>query len=557
MQLRDYQQRAVESVWGSLRSLPGNPLLVMPTGSGKSPVIGSLCQTAIEKYRGRVLVLAHRKELLEQNADKIRAFLPATIPVGLYSAGLSCRNTDNAVICAGIQSAHKRAAEFGARQLVLVDEAHLVPDDGEGMYRKFLGALREINPNLRVVGLTATPFRTGTGSLTGPNKIFQHVCHEVGVKKLIDDQWLSSLVATAAKNTEDTSQLKIERGEFVFRDVEKLFDDDAKIILACREICEAIVGRRSVLVFCQGVQHARHVADTLERMIGEAVGLVIGTTLPVERAAALRMFREKRLRVLVNCDVLTTGFDAPNIDAICVLRATMSPGLFAQMVGRGLRLSPGKNDCLVLDFGENIARHGKLDDPQYGRKKKQANNNGDTPAKTCPNCEEELHAAASECECGFIFPPREIKHGSAAASDELLGHVTEAEWFNVRGVRYSRHSKKKNTEGKPDTLRVDYECVRVSGGNLVENISEWVCVEHNGYARKSASKWWFARFSVSLPDSIDEALEILNSIDEFREPVKLKAHREGHFWRIDDVELVLREPSFDFGGSENTGETEF
>ena len=553
MELRDYQLAAVDSVWGDLIASPGNPLLVMPTGSGKSPVIGSLCQTAVEKYGGRVIVLAHRKELLEQNAEKIRAFLPALIPVGMYSAGLKSSDSSEPIVCAGIQSVHAKAAVFGSRQLVLVDEAHLVPDDGEGMYRKFLSELREINPRLRVVGLTATPYRTGTGSLVGPDKIFQRVCHETPVRQLIDAGWLSPLVARAAAGSVDTSKLHVARGEFVARETENLFDATDKVRAACEEIAIATGERKSVLVFCQGVTHAEHVAEILEHVLrGERVGLVVGSTATLERSAMLRQFRNRELRVLVNCDVLTTGFDAPNIDAICVLRATLSPGLFAQMVGRGLRLSPGKQDCLVLDFGQNVARHGKLDDPDYGRKKKRPGQAlaGEFPTKVCPNCEAELHPSATECECGFLFP-RETKHEGTAGDEDLLGHVSEPEWFRVLNTTYSRHTKKKNETGKPDTLRVDYDCERETGENIEERISEWVCIEHTGFAWKKAVKWWLVRAGeIPLPETINEAIRHAREADEWLEPARIKAHKEGRFWKIDEVELALREVAFEFGGKE-------
>jgi DNA repair protein RadD len=552
MQLRDYQSAAVAAVWRCLCEQPGNPLLVMPTGSGKSPVIGSLCQTAIEKYGGRVIVLAHRKELLEQNAEKIRAFLPEQIPTGIYSAGLKRYATEEAVICAGIQSVHGKAELFGSRQLVLIDEAHLVPDAGEGMYRTFLDDLREINPRLRVVGLTATPYRTSTGTLVGPAKIFQRVCHETPVRQLIDANWLCPLVTKPAESSVDTSKLHVSRGEFDARESEKLFDATDKVRAACEEIAIATAARRSVLVFCQGVEHASHVAEILEHILREQVGLVVGNTSPLERSTTLRRFRSREIRVVVNCDVLTTGFDAPNIDAICVLRATLSPGLFAQMVGRGLRLAEEKKDCLVLDFGQNVERHGKLDDPEYGRKKKQKREGelaGEAVTKVCPNCECELHGSATECECGWLFP-RELKHERKAADEELLGHISEPEWFIVTAINYTRHSKKKNPENKPDTMRVDYECEREAGENMGEVISEWICIEHAGFARKGAVKWWKKRSELPTPATIDEALDTANNADEWFEPTRIKAHKEGRFWKIDEVELALREVAFEFGGHE-------
>ena len=533
MQLRDYQHAAQAAVWADLCNQPGNPLLVMPTGSGKSPVIGSLCQAAVEQYGGRVLVLAHRKELLEQNAEKIRAFLPANMPVGLYSAGLRRYATDEPVICGGIQSIYKKAGLFGARHLLLIDEAHLVPDADEGMYRTFIDDLRTINPRLRVVGLTATPFRTGSGSLCGSDKIFQRICYETPVKPLIDAGWLCPLVSQPGDASIDTSRLHIRGGEFIPSEAEQLFGGN--VLAACQEIVAKTSDRHSVLIFCQGVSHAESVRDCLDRMTGEQVGLVTGGTSPLERESTLRAFREMRLRMVVNVDVLTTGFDAPVIDAIAVLRATMSPGLFAQIVGRGLRVHPSKDDCLVLDFGENVERHGKLDDPLYGRRPKPKGT-GEAVTKTCPACGEELPGGAGECQCGFIFPPapREPKHDGKAGDEQLIGYISEREWFEVLSVRYARHSSRKSGL---DTLRVYYDCRRETGANLREEICEFVCFDHDGFARQKANLWWSARSDDPPAENVGEALESAAG-GELKEPTRLEAHQEGRWWRIDRMELT-------------------
>ncbi len=554
MQLRDYQQTAHDLLWLDLCTQAGNPLVVAPTGSGKSPLIGAICQTAIERYNARIIVLAHRQELLNQNSEKIRAFLPPDVSVGIYSAGLRRSQTDETVICAGIQSVAKKATLFGSRQLVIIDEAHLVPNDGDGQYRKFLNDLQEINPRLRIVGLTATPFRTGAGEIIGPEKIFHRIAHEVPVKQLIDAGWLCPLISQPGDASIDTSGVHVIRGEFVNSELERLFD--GKIIEACKEIVTKTTDRHSVLVFCQNVSHAERVQACLERLTGQDIGLVTGTTNSIERQANLQGFRSQRIRYLVNVDVLTTGFDAPCIDAIAVLRATMSPGLFAQIVGRGLRLDKSKADCLVLDFGENVIRHGQLDDPKYGRKpKKKKRQDGDedetedteeteTKERFCTNCSNPIEPGIKECpECGFEMPEvLVIKHDGKASNKSLLGHKvepekTQPEWFIVDQVDYAEHQKR-GSELK--TLRVDYICHREQG-NITEKISEWVCFDHDGFARSKANLWWLARSHYAAAETVQEALEAGQS-GELKEPVRIKAHREGRFWKVDAFELVEAKP---------------
>lgn len=525
MNLRWYQSESVESAWGYLCSQSGNPVICLPTGSGKSLVIGQLCKDAVQRWGGRVVVLAHRKELLQQNAEKIRAL--AGVRVGVYSAGLKRRDTEHDVLVAGIQSVFRMAEDFGARHLVLIDEVHLVPHDGEGMYRRFLDDLRAINPRLRMVGLTATPYRLDSGPLCRPDGLFQRICYSAPVRQLIDEGFLCRLTTRPADGTVDTSALKLRGGEFVPGEAERLFS--GVVDAACRELVAKAAGRHSVLVFASGVAHAGQVAECLQKLTGERVGVVTGETWEMERTATLSDFRAGRLRWCVNCDVLTTGFDAPGIDCIGVLRATMSPGLFAQIVGRGFRVDPSKTDCLVLDYGGNIARHGPIDAPEYGVQDRRQRHAGEAPVKTCPNCEAEVLLSATECpDCGWQFPrDREPGHEAKAAEGQIL---SEPEVWLVDGIKYSVHVKRKAGPDDPPTMRVDYEC-QAERGNMLDTISEWVCIEHTGSARRKAVKWWEARSVLDCPDTVEDAVALCRR-GAVAGPRSIVAWKEGKFWRV-------------------------
>jgi DNA repair protein RadD len=190
--LRPYQREAVDAVYDYLRMRDDNPCVVIPTAGGKTPVLATICRDAVRLWNGRVLILAHVKELLEQAAEKLHAVAP-DLPVGIYSAGLKRRDLGYAITIAGIQSVYERACDVGRVDLVIVDEAHLIPPDGEGMYRTLLADLRVINPRMRVIGLTATPFRMKSGAICGPDNILNEVCYEVGVRELIVQRYLCSL----------------------------------------------------------------------------------------------------------------------------------------------------------------------------------------------------------------------------------------------------------------------------------------------------------------------------------------------------------------------------
>lgn len=535
MELRWYQQEACHAAWEHLKQgqAAGNPVICLPTGAGKSLCIAELCRAAVEDYGGRVMVLAHRKELLEQNAGKIQACL--SLPVGVHSAGLKRYSMDDDIVVAGIQSVFRKPEVFGRRHLCLIDEVHLVPKDGEGMYRSFLENLREVNPKLKLIGLTATPYRTGEGSVCSAEGMFQKICYSAPLQRLIGEGFLCGLSSTVALGTVDTSALKIRAGEFVASDAERLFDTTDNVSRACAEIAAKCVGRQSIMVFCSGVAHAGDVANELERLTRERIGVVTGESSALERGAALSDFKARRLRWLVNVDVLTTGFDAPCVDAIAVLRATASPGLFAQICGRGLRTSPGKTDCLILDFGENIKRHGPIDSADYGAKSaKRAAGvvSSDDPHKVCPGCEEKVAPSTKTCPCGFKFP---VNHEGEAGQEQVLAVPQK---FLVIEMNLSRHKKRNGGPDAPDTLRVDYTCEPIEGGNLTEKISEWVCLEHDGWARSKAQAWWRRRSKAELDGSpIDSAVDLWKR-GALALPRTITAIREGKFfWRVLEAEL--------------------
>lgn len=500
MQLRDYQQRAVAAVYDYLRAHDDNPACVLPTAAGKSWVMAQIAKDAVELWNGRVLLLAHVQELLEQNAEKIRLLAP-DLHVGIYSAGLGSRDTLASVIVAGVQSAYKRAHELGRFDLAIVDESHLLPPDGEGTYRTLLADLKNINPLLRVIGFTATPFRMSSGPICGPENILNAICYEVGVRELIAQGYLCPLVTIAGSQKADFEKLHVRGGEFIAGETEALMDDERLVESACREIIERTNDRHSVLIFASGVKHANHVARTLEHL-GAGCRTIFGDTLDFDRAEIIRDFREGKLKFLVNVNVLTTGFDAPNIDCVAMLRPTLSPGLWTQACGRGFRIHPSKKDCLILDFGGNALRHGPVDavkpDPR------DCEGEGDGPAKECPACHAVIALGYSICPvCGHVFPPRKHAKHDAHASDAgvLSGQATVAT-YEVSEVLYAVHRKRGAPDDAPKTMRVEYRI----GFNRWQ--SEWICFEHEGYARGKAEQWWRRRSSEPVPDTAEEAVAL-------------------------------------------------
>lgn len=548
MELRWYQQEACEAAWDSLCSQRGNPLIDLPTGSGKSLVLAELARRAVEDFGCRVVVLAHRKELLDQNSKKIAGL--CNVPCGVYSAGMRSRDTDEPIIVGGIQSIYSRANELGRRHLVIIDEAHLTPRGEDGMYRQFLGDLERLNPKLKIVGLTATPYRLDQGQLWGSDELFTHVCYRADIRRLIEEGHLCNLVNNPGDTRYDTSGLHTRAGEFVRREVEDLFGDSRLVRQACEEIAAKTVDRRSVLVFCSSVAHAEAVRDELERITGERVDSVTGETPKLLRASTLDDFAAGAFRFCVNVDVLTTGFDSPRIDCVAILRATQSAGLFCQMVGRGLRTHPSKTDALIMDFGGNLERHGPIDAVDFG-KPKGGKGGGEAPKKTCPGCREEAAAGVRVCECGFRFPPPATNHEAQADSESKI--LSEPEVFAVEEVYLSRN---KGKECKQDTLRVDYICRR-DDGDMRETISEWICLEHSiGFPRVRAVGWWKERSDAPVPDNIDDAITLWSG-GALADCSRIKAQKQGRWWRILAYELGEKPQSWDFGRSWDDEEVPF
>lgn len=542
MELRSYQREAVDAVWNHIAASDTNPAVVLPTGSGKTHVIAEICRDAVQKWNGRVVVLAHVKELLEQAAGKLRAVAP-DLPIGVYSAGLGRRDIGYAVTIAGIQSVYQRAHDLGPLDLVIVDEAHLIPPDGEGMYRRFLDDARDLCDHQRVIGLTATPYRMKTGTICGPSPdhVLNDICFEAGVRELIVQGYLCPLRSRAGQAVADTSDLHVRGGEFIAGEVEDLMDKDGLVEAACAEIIAATTERRSVLIFCSGVRHGEHVASILRERHRVECGFVEGNTPAKERDRLIDRFKHGDLKFLANVNVLTTGFDAPNVDCVAMLRPTLSPGLYYQMVGRGFRLSPetGKTDCLVLDFGGNVLRHGPVDAIRLVDTNSAP---GEAPAKQCPACDALIHAAYVVCpECGHVFPPRQVKHEARASEEAIVsghGDGPQRREEHVSEVSYHVHYKRDNPMATP-TMRVEYRC------GFGQWFREWICFEHpvGGYARRKAEQWWHARSNDPVPDSVDEAVDWANA-GALAPPHRITVEKKpGDQWeRIVDYELADKPP---------------
>lgn len=353
--LRPYQQEAVDNTIRYFQKKRDPALIVLPTGAGKSLVVAELARIA----KGRVLILAHVKELVEQNFEKYTSY---KLKAGIFSASLGKKDWEEKAIFGSVQSVARAPDEFfQGFSLLIIDECHRVSEDGETQYQEVIHKLRKNNPNICILGLTATPYRLGlgwiyefshTGELrTEQKRFFKQCVFELPLSYMIKNKFLTTPVKVDIPVTcYDFSELTENGKMYTLKEVEELLKNQKRltplIVKNVVDITERF-NRQGVMIFSSTVKHAEEILSYLPD--GEAQ-LVLGDTDISTREKIVEDFKQRKFKYLVNVSVLTTGFDAPHVDVIAILRPTESNGLYQQIVGRGLRLDPGKTDCFILDY---------------------------------------------------------------------------------------------------------------------------------------------------------------------------------------------------------------
>lgn len=556
MQLRDYQQYAVNSIYSYFATgNTGNPICCLPTGAGKSIVIAELMRSALAMDSGQRFIMAtHVKELIEQNHQKLRA-LWQQAPSGIYSSGIGLKQPHKPIVCGGIQSMYKKPEVFGHRDLLIVDECHMLPPSGEGMYHKFISGLKEINPRLKIIGLSATPFRLKGGHLIHGG-VFTDVCYDLPVTTLIERGYLSPLIGKSSPVQADMKGVKLTAGEFNNKQAQERFNQDKLIHDALNDVFARASDRKSFLFFCAGVEHAENVHKHLQRR-GKRGAVVTGETAKDERERHIEALRSGKYDYLCNNAVLTTGTDIPRIDCVVLFRATKSRGLYMQMLGRGMRLFDGKANCLVLDYGGNMERFGPID--QQPDMSKPRTGNGDAPFKICENddCRAPNHATAKCCEvCGhaFFFDEKPV-HEATASDGVLFSHELpdQREWHDVGEVLYNKHISQKS--GLP-TVKVTY-CDAM--GRPIAN--EFVCCWHQGKAFSKALSWLYRR--VNMPSGFMIAGQEPEAVVDMcrrlaKEPRRIMTRKNGKYQEVIDYDFTEPETLHDRSverGAANHGAT--
>lgn len=519
--LRYYQEEAIQSIYNYFMTKQGNPLICLPTGTGKSILPAEFIRRVLHQWPNqKFLMVTHVSELIKQNASVLDRIWPQA-PLGIYSAGLKRKDIGYPIIYGGIQSMIKNPAIFGHRDIIFIDEAHLVSLDDSSMYLTFISTMKLLNPHVKIVGMTATPFRMGQGMLTDPPGLFTDIVYDMtnlhGFNKLIEEGYLAPLIPKRTKTELDVSGVSVQKGEYVASQLQSAVDKNEITYSALREAIHYGENRRSWLIFASGIEHSDHIAEMLSSF-GIECASVHSKQNDNYNDAAIAAFKAGELRALSSFSKLTTGFDNPIIDMIIDLRPTLSIPLHVQKYGRGTRPADGKKDCLVLDFARNTPRLGPINDPIIPKKKGEKG--GDAPVKICDLCGVYNHAAARFCcGCGeeFVFKVKIVRE---AGTEELIKSDKPVfETFKVDHAIYAHRQKLDRVTRvalNNPYIEVTYVC---EGG--MHSFKEFVFPQHSAFLQKKFRDWWRQRMTTEPPITTSEALQ---HISQFRTPKKLNVH---------------------------------
>lgn len=534
---RYYQTEALDAIFAYWADEAGNPLVDMATGTGKSGTMAMLTVQLAEGWPDlRIMNIAHREELVEGNYAELVDQWPLA-PVGVYAAALNRRDARAQILFAQIQTVWNKAQEIGHVDVLEIDEVHLVPAEAETMYGKLIGALLEINPDMKIVGFTATPYRLDSGRLDeGDNRMFDKVVYTYSISQGVEDGYLSPLSSKAMGTSFDLTGVGTAMGDYKKGALAAAVDKEEVTRLAVAEAVKYSQTKRTVLWFCSGVDHAMHVRDEIRRH-GETCEMITGTTAKGERRRIIADFKSGVVKNVTNDAVLTVGTNIPGIDMIADLAPTKSTSRFVQKAGRGTRpiyragfdandpkttaeerraaiASGPKPSCLYLDYAKNVSYHGPVD---MAQPRKPGEGKGEPPVKQCPTdvediegkfgCDELIPISLMTCSCcGYIFPPSMEEKLTRVANDAPI-MSTEKPWYQVDGREFAPHPAK--VAGNPPSVKVTYKVGK-------KKRSEWICCQHmehpveksRRFPKQKADRYWTLHGGqLPFPKTVDEFLD--------------------------------------------------
>jgi DNA repair protein RadD len=544
---RYYQFESVDAVFDYWSEEPGHPLIEMAGGSGKSGTMSMLIQRLLDGWPDmRVLSCVHVEELVEGNFKEFIGMNPFA-PAGIYAASLGRRDRKAQVIFAQLQTVWDKAIEIGHVDVMLIDEVHLVPNDGNTMYRKLIAALLLINPDMKIVGYSATLFRLDFGRLDeGDDRLFDKTVYSYPLAKGIEDGYLTRLTSKPCDFSYDMKGVRRLGGDFKKSDLAKATDKEELTRAAVAEMMATAhaENRTTAIIFCNGIEHATHVRDEI-RMYGKTCEVLSGKTPKGERRKIIADLKAGRLWGCTNDNVLSTGTNIPRVDLVVDMAPTESTNRYVQRAVRGTRVvwppgfDPEKSDaegrkaaiargpkpnCRYMNFAGNIERHGPVD---CVTPKKPGSGTGEPPIKLCMQCEEICAAGARVCpNCGSEFVFEEKPKFTARPTDvAILATVAEEDWRKVSSRTFLNHPGK---QGKPDSVKAVY----LTGYTV---INEWICPAHSGFAKTKADRYWISHSGLRpMPKS---PLEWLQRQAELKPTAEISVVPHEKYWNIKEYRV--------------------
>jgi len=562
MELRYYQREAVDAAVHWFNTQDTHPLIVLPTGAGKTVVFATLIKEIFEREPDcRILILAHRQELVSQAEDKLKKVWPCA-PSGILAAGLNQYEVDERIVIASRDTlaTPTRLNTAGDFDYIIVDEAHHVAPDSNTRYRKIFDHFESsIWRTPRILGVTATPYRMGQGFIYGLEEhFFAGVAYRVGIPEMIREGFLCRLSAFKVNDEAvidaSTARVKFKGGDYRESDIEKLAMEDQTMFAIIDDWVEKAYtkGRLSTVFFCVTVAHAEKMCLYL-RQAGIEAAVVTGETPTAQREDILERFENGQINALCNVSVLTEGWDAPRTDCIALLRPTKSLGLYVQICGRGMRTWGDKKDCMLLDYGENMDRHGCIDTARPSVPSKE-DKEKEPKIWICDSCVAVNDIDRDTCiECGALKPVLAKKEDDLLFIDGFSPGYNEREAASTREAAEGqvlsdelndpaeRHERIKNIE------HVSAELKTSKNGNDYLNVmflspgDYWpqnmpIMIGMKGKAGMMAEKKWRSLTKgYPCPTNINHAVDLVNHHQAMSHIQQITVRKEGKYWNVVSV----------------------
>ena len=534
--LRPYQEEALRTIFSAI---PSNRhiLVQMPTASGKTIVFSELIKRLLSQRPDlKIGILAHREILIAQASEKLLSVWPEA-PIGIACTSVSGKiDTKQSVVIGSVQTLSRRISATAPFDLVIIDEAHRIPAiNQKSQYGEWIQAMKGNNSNLRILGVTATPFRLGHGYIygnlckEGNKNLFDALHFRFGIRALQTEGFLCLYKAKEIVNIEhDLLRVKRTASEYNLHELSDEMSKKVHLGSAVKSFKSYGEDRKRVVIFAVTIDHAERLADAF-RKAGYTAGCIHSKMPAAQKRMILREFETGRLRFLCNIGVLSEGWDSPAVDCIIFCRPTLSPTLYVQMVGRGLRPHPDKKDVLILDLANNCRTHGDPEAPNIiipngnGSNKKSVS--GTSGIKTCPKCKEIIFLTAKECpECGY---PLAVDLNSSLVLKDVKWN-SDAINVSIEDTSISDYISRAGNR----MLKLSLRC-RLKNSLTTISVNEFFDFEGNGslYGQSKARHIWRKITDTEPPETVSEAKnregEILMSL-----PDQIKIIQKGKWWNV-------------------------